>query len=102
MFSKFSIKLPLAFSTDCFFRLNELHFALADYHQALEMDHSDWMIRSRIASIHSEFGLLDYEEHNYQEAEARFTVAIQYNPRMGSYYVYRAKVRFKDFRASQG
>ncbi|XP_072015740.1 uncharacterized protein [Amphiura filiformis] len=79
---------------DCFFRLNELHFALADYHQALEIDATDWMIRSRIASIHSEFGLLDYEDHSYQEAEARFTVAIQHNPRKGSYYIYRAKVRF--------
>ena len=52
------------------------------------------MIRSRIASIHNEFGLLEYEEHSYQEAEARFTVAIQHNPRMGQYYIYRAKVRF--------
>ncbi|XP_022085210.1 uncharacterized protein LOC110976332 [Acanthaster planci] len=79
---------------DCFFRLNELHFALADYHQALELDNGDWTIRSRIASIHSEFGLLDYEEHSYKEAEARFTVAIQHNPRVGSFYIYRAKVRY--------
>ncbi|XP_071802122.1 uncharacterized protein [Asterias amurensis] len=79
---------------DCFFRLNELHFALADYHQALELDHADWTIRSRIASIHSEFGLMDYEEHSYKEAEARFTVAIQHNPRVGSYFIYRSKVRF--------
>ncbi|XP_038063686.1 uncharacterized protein LOC119734321 [Patiria miniata] len=79
---------------DCFFRLNELHFALADYHQALELDNTDWTIRSRIASIHSEFGLMDYEEHSYKEAEARFTVAIQHNPRVGSYFISRAKVRF--------
>ncbi|XP_033116705.1 tetratricopeptide repeat protein 16-like [Anneissia japonica] len=79
---------------DCFFRLGELHFSLADYHQALELDNLDWNVHSRIARVHFEFGQLDYEEQNYHEAEARFTLAMQHNPKVGSYYVYRAKVRF--------
>ncbi|XP_071948194.1 tetratricopeptide repeat protein 16-like [Antedon mediterranea] len=79
---------------DCFFRLGELNFSLADYHQALELDNLDCNIHSRIARVHFEFGLLDYEEHNLQESEARFTLAMQHSPKVGSYYVYRAKVRF--------
>ncbi|KAJ8039246.1 Tetratricopeptide repeat protein 16 [Holothuria leucospilota] len=79
---------------DCFFRLSELHFALADYHQALELDPQDALVRGRIAAIHSEFGSIDYEEHSYQDAEARFTVAIQHNPQHSQYYLSRAKVRF--------
>ncbi|XP_071498335.1 uncharacterized protein [Diadema antillarum] len=78
---------------DCFFRLQEYHFALADYHQASEIDPLDPAIRSRVAAIHSQFGLQDYEEHSYQEAESRFTVAIQHNPRHGPYYIARCKVR---------
>lgn len=78
---------------DCFFRLQELHFALADYHQASEIDPSDPGIRSRVAAIHSQFGLQDYVEHSYQDAEARFSVAIQHNARHGPYYIARCKVR---------
>eukprot|EP00057_Strongylocentrotus_purpuratus_P033762 XP_792693.2 PREDICTED: tetratricopeptide repeat protein 16 [Strongylocentrotus purpuratus] len=78
---------------DCFFRLQELHFALADYHQASELDGCDAGIRSRVAAIHNQFGLQDYEEHSYQDAEARFTVAIQHNPKHGTYYISRCKVR---------
>ncbi|XP_077986778.1 uncharacterized protein LOC144441122 [Glandiceps talaboti] len=78
---------------DCFFKQNELQFALADYHQALELD-QDWSIQARIANIHNEFGLLDYEDRSFQEAEARFTIAIQHNPRVAQYYVSRSKVRF--------
>lgn len=80
--------------TDCFFRLGELHFSLADYHQALELDPHDSMVRARIAAIHGEFGSIDYEEHSYQDAEARFTVAIQHNPKHSQFYLSRAKVRF--------
>ncbi|PIK41751.1 putative tetratricopeptide repeat protein 16 [Apostichopus japonicus] len=76
---------------DCFFRLGELHFSLADYHQALEIDPHDSLARGRIAAIHSEFGSVDYEEHSYQDAEARFTVAIQHNPRNSQYYLQSGK-----------
>ncbi|XP_070531756.1 uncharacterized protein [Ptychodera flava] len=79
---------------DCFFKQDELQFALADYHQALELDQEDWTIRARIANIHNEFGLLDYDERSYQEAEARFTIAIKHNPRVAQYYVSRSKVRY--------
>ncbi|XP_054770214.2 uncharacterized protein LOC129278037 [Lytechinus pictus] len=78
---------------DCFFRLQELHFALADYHQASELDPSDAGIRSRVAAIHNQFGLQDYEEHSYQDAESRFTIAIQHNPKHGAFYISRCKVR---------
>ena len=34
-----------------------MQFALADYHQALEIDPMDENIRSRIAIIHNEYGI---------------------------------------------
>ena len=52
--------------SDCFFRQNELNFALADYHQALELDAKDDSIRTRIAVVHNEYGVTEYVEKNYQ------------------------------------
>lgn len=51
---------------DCFFKEGNLQFALADYHQALELDEVDHVVRGRIAVIHNEYGLLDYQDKKYK------------------------------------
>ena len=81
------------FPTDCFFREGNLQFAMADYQQAMELDPRDNSIRARVAVIHNEHGVSEYNDKNYQEAESRLTLAIQHNPKMGQYYVSRARVR---------
>lgn len=78
---------------DCFFREGNLQFAMADYQQAMELDPRDNSIRARVAVIHNEHGVSEYNDKNYQEAESRLTLAIQHNPKMGQYYVSRARVR---------
>ena len=79
---------------DCFFRLNELHFALSDYQQALEMDSSDWSVRCRLSIVYNEFGILEYYDRHYLEAIDHLTTCIRYNPRIGAYYLSRARARY--------
>ena len=80
--------------SDCFFRLNELHFALSDYQQALEMDSSDWSVRCRLSIVYNEFGILEYYDRHYLEAIDHLTTCIRYNPRIGAYYLSRARARY--------
>ncbi|XP_013419989.1 tetratricopeptide repeat protein 16 [Lingula anatina] len=79
---------------DCFFRLGEINFALADYHQALELDPMNQNVKTRISIIHNEYGVADYTDKKYKDAEARFTLAIQHNPRIGQYYISRTRARY--------
>jgi len=87
------IDFIIAFA-DCFFRLNELHFALSDYQQALEMDSSDWSVRCRLSIVYNEFGILEYYDRHYLEAIDHLTTCIRYNPRIGAYYLSRARARY--------
>ena len=80
--------------TDCFFRTGDYQFALADYHQALELDPTDDSVRVRISVIHNEYGTFEYQNKNYSEAESRFSLAIRNNPRISHYYLSRARARY--------
>ncbi len=51
---------------DCFFRQANYQFAIADYQQALELDPMDDAIHSRVAVIHNEYGVQDFQDKNYQ------------------------------------
>nr|CAB3267325.1 tetratricopeptide repeat protein 16-like [Phallusia mammillata] len=79
---------------DCFFKINDLSFALADYQQALEIDSTCWNTRCRIAVVHNEFGILAYQDRQYQEAAVRFSSAIEHNGKVGQFYVHRARSRY--------
>ncbi|KAK3728661.1 hypothetical protein RRG08_041846 [Elysia crispata] len=79
---------------DCFFKQSELTFALQDYHQALELDPLDTAVKARISVVHNEFGVEQYQEKNYKEAEDKFTLALQYNPQVGQYYISRSRSRY--------
>lgn len=100
--SMYPFKIPIdtyrgthvIYVADCFFRLNELHFALSDYQQALEMDNSDWSVRCRLSIVYNEFGILEYYDRHYLEAIDHLTTCIGYNPRIGAYYLSRARARY--------
>ncbi|PVD22140.1 hypothetical protein C0Q70_17945 [Pomacea canaliculata] len=79
---------------DCFFKQSELNFALQDYLQALELDESDTAIATRISVIYNEFGVGLYQDKKYTEAEAKFSQALQFNPRIGQYYISRSRARY--------
>ncbi|XP_050389165.1 tetratricopeptide repeat protein 16 [Patella vulgata] len=79
---------------DCFLKQDELNFALQDYHQALEIDGQDAFIRTRISVIHAEFAHSAYQDKNYNEALSKMSLAIQYNPTVGGYYVSRARAKY--------
>lgn len=53
------------FVSDCFYKQNELSFALEDYDQALELDPQDTAIKTRISAIHNEFGANFLQDKNY-------------------------------------
>nr|XP_025969562.1 tetratricopeptide repeat protein 16 [Dromaius novaehollandiae] len=78
---------------DCFLRLGELAYALADYQQALELSPGDWGVRRRIAVVLHEQGQQDLAARRYQQAEARFSAAIKYDPHKPLYYLCRARTR---------
>ena len=80
-------------SLDCFYRMNNLHFALPDYQQALELDQSDWSIRCRIAIVFCELGVECFGRGQYSEAEQHFSSAIQHNPKVSRFYFCRARAR---------
>ena len=83
----------LSHTPDCFYRMNNLHFALADYQQALEFDQSDWSVRCRVAIVHCELGVECYGRGEHSEAEGHFTGAIRCNPKVSRFYLCRARAR---------
>ena len=85
--------MEFAWFSDCFFRQQNLQFALADYHQALELDARDEATRNRVAVVHNEYGILDFQDKAYEEAESRFTLALQHNPKVAQYYISRSRAR---------
>eukprot|EP01135_Chromosphaera_perkinsii_P004787 Nk52_evm18s296 gene=Nk52_evmTU18s296 len=79
---------------DCFRALEDLHFALADYMQAAELDSDDWSIRSRCALMFNRFGVIEFSFGHYERSEFEFTKAIEYNPNVPQFYVYRSRARY--------
>ncbi|XP_021341752.1 tetratricopeptide repeat protein 16-like, partial [Mizuhopecten yessoensis] len=79
---------------DCFFRQNDYNFALQDYNQALEIDPNDAAVQARISVIFNEYGVTAYQDKNYPEADSKFTEALKHNPKVGQYYISRARARY--------
>lgn len=50
---------PFFFSADCFFRLGELTYAMADYQQALELSPGNRAVQGRVAAVLHEKGWQD-------------------------------------------
>ena len=80
--------------SDCFYRTKELHFALSDYLQALDLDPVDSIVKFKLANVYNDLGITEYEERRYQPAEEFFSVAISYDPRISSFYASRARARY--------
>ncbi|XP_053229338.1 tetratricopeptide repeat protein 16 isoform X2 [Podarcis raffonei] len=78
---------------DCFLKLGELNFAMADYQQALDLQPFDPSLQKRAAWLYDEMGLQEFRESRYPQAEAYFSQAIENNPRELRYYMHRAKTR---------
>ncbi|XP_070614903.1 tetratricopeptide repeat protein 16 isoform X2 [Erythrolamprus reginae] len=78
---------------DCFLKLGQLNFAMADYQQALELSPLDPTLRHRIAWLSNESGLQDFREKHYLQAETHFSSAVENDPWEVKYYLNRAKTR---------
>ncbi|XP_035197630.1 tetratricopeptide repeat protein 16 isoform X2 [Oxyura jamaicensis] len=78
---------------DCFLRLGELAHALADYQQALELSPGNLGVQRRVAATLHELGRQDVVARRYQQAEARFSAAIEHDPREALHYLHRARAR---------
>ncbi len=85
----------LVSSTDCFYRLNNLPFALADYQQALELSPTDWGLQCRVAVVLCELGVQEFGRDQFSRAEELFSSAISYNPKVSRFYVCRARARYE-------
>ena len=78
---------------DCFYRTNNLHFALSDYQQALELDPTNWDVSCRIAVVYCELGIDHFSKGSYEKAEEQFTAALCHNPKVSRFYLCRARAR---------
>ncbi|KAM3825391.1 tetratricopeptide repeat protein 16 [Vipera latastei] len=78
---------------DCFLKLGQLNFAMADYQQALELRPLDPKLRRRIAWLSNETGLQDFRRKLYLQAETHFSSAVENDPWEVKYYLNRAKTR---------
>ncbi|XP_058015553.1 tetratricopeptide repeat protein 16 [Ahaetulla prasina] len=78
---------------DCFLKLGQLNFAMADYQQALELRPLDPKLRHRISWLSNETGLQDFREKKYLQAEMHFSTAVDNDPWEVKYYLNRAKTR---------
>uniref|UniRef100_A0A8B9PX79 Tetratricopeptide repeat domain 16 n=1 Tax=Apteryx owenii TaxID=8824 RepID=A0A8B9PX79_APTOW len=74
---------------DCFLRLGELAYPLADYQQALELSPGDWGLVVCQAAERTPLS----PRRQYQQAEARFSAAIEHDPHKPLYYLCRARTR---------
>ena len=92
--SRYWLRLCFVPFADCFFRCSELHFAQADYLQALEMDPDDQAVKTRLSIVYNEFGILDYYDRHYLEAIEHLTAAIRFNPTIAGYFLSRARARY--------
>ena len=81
--------------SDCFYRLNNLHFALGDYCRAQHLSPGDWQIRCRVAVTQSELGVKEFTSGHFKEAEKLFSSAIANNPKVSRFYFYRATTRYE-------
>ena len=79
---------------DCFFKKNEIHFALGDYEQAVEINPNDEMSRERVGVIHHYIAIEKYNEKNYEESTNFLNTAIKYSPDNCKYYISRARTYF--------
>lgn len=80
---------------DCFYRLGNLNFALADYQQALELDPANWEVYCRVGVVCCEIGVELFGKGSYVEAEEKFSAAIQHNPKVSWFYLCRARAKYE-------
>ena len=73
--------------------MNNLHFALADYQQALDLEPTNWDVSCHIAVVHCELGIDLFSKDSYEKAEKQFTAALQHNPKVSRFYLCRARTR---------
>ncbi|KAK9392471.1 tetratricopeptide repeat protein 16-like [Crotalus adamanteus] len=78
---------------DCFLKMGQLNFAMADYQQALELRPLDPKLRWRIAWLSNETGMQDFRKKQYLQAETHFSSAVENDPWEVKYYLNRAKTR---------
>ncbi|XP_042686732.1 tetratricopeptide repeat protein 16 isoform X1 [Centrocercus urophasianus] len=75
---------------DCFFRLGELTYAMADYQQALELSPGNRAVQGRVAAVLHEKGWQDVAARRFLQAEACFSMAIEHDPQEALHYLCRA------------
>lgn len=87
---------------DCFFKLQEYRFALADYQlsHTLQRDISkerlqDLEIDYRLAVVYYTLGMRTFSECKFSAAEEYFTNAISHSSYTARYYMCRARTRYE-------
>jgi tetratricopeptide (TPR) repeat protein len=79
---------------DCYRHCGQIPQALADYHVAYDMNPNDWEIRTRLSLVHHTLGSELFNKKSYDEAEIEFSTAIQYNPKVGHFFLHRGNALY--------
>merc|ERR1711964_475896 len=70
----------------------------ADYHRAFDMTPGSWDIKCRLALVHSAFGQQLFNSAEYSQAAVEFSTAIEYNPKVSSFFLYRGHAYYYQHR----
>ena len=95
--------LPLVFVNrgDAFNAQGQQQLALADYHQALDLDPKLQGAKARLAVLHNAFGMDLYNHQSYRQAIYEFNTAIELHEFVALYHVNKSECfirmqRFED------
>ena len=81
---------------DCFFKLRELEFALADYQRSCELTGAvDMALCYRLAVVNHSIGIKCYKNVEYKTAESHFTQSITHSSLTAHFYQCRARARYE-------
>lgn len=99
MFPVRIIDLFILLYTDCFYKLNYLHFALLDYQQAEELEAAvptttDKSVSKRLSVVYNQLGVAEYADRKYNRAEDYFSLAVAHNCKNSLFYLSRARARY--------
>ncbi|KAI6660774.1 Tetratricopeptide repeat protein 16-like [Oopsacas minuta] len=78
---------------DCYLQLGHYDFARSDYEQALQIDETSSLAKSRLAFVYYSKGNDSFSQSKYSTATEQFSQAIEFAPAITHFYFCRAKSR---------
>jgi tetratricopeptide (TPR) repeat protein len=87
---------------DCYRALSQFNDAIYDYQKAIEIEPTDWTIRTKLSLTHYMIATNYFNNSSFLDADIELTRAINFNPKVSEYYSLRGKAKYylSDFLAA--